>query len=295
MNNSIKNYIQHGKELIEQKLSSLYTDANIPKNLKASMEYSLLAGGKRLRPILLLASYQSFHKTDEAKTLRTAAALEMIHTYSLIHDDLPAMDDDNYRRGALTNHKKFDEATAILAGDALLTNSFELIAKDELLTAEEKVFLITELSHASGPEGMVAGQVLDMEGEMSPLSLEELEKVHEHKTGKLISFAIIAGAYLGNATETQLTHLKKFAYYLGIIFQVQDDILDVIGDQEKLGKPIGSDEENKKSTYPNLLGLEGAKNHLTAYTEKALHALQEANIEQSYLEQLLYYFGERDH
>lgn len=295
MNYSIKNYIQQGKEIVEQMLSSLYTDTYIPENLKASMEYSLLAGGKRLRPILLLASYHSFKKTDEAKTLRTAAALEMIHTYSLIHDDLPAMDDDDYRRGALTNHKKFDESTAILAGDALLTNSFELIARDELLTAEEKVFLITELSHASGPEGMVAGQVLDMEGEMSPLSLEELEKVHEHKTGKLISFAIIAGAYLGDATERQLTHLKKFAYYLGIIFQVQDDILDVIGDQEKLGKPVGSDEENEKSTYPNLLGLEGAKNHLSAYTEKALQALQEANIEQSYLEQLLYYFGERDH
>src|SRR5690625_1419129 len=245
MTEKFEQYLLDHKHAIETKMET-YITGKIPGSLYASMTYSLFAGGKRLRPILLFAAYESFAENIN-KTLRTAAALEMIHTYSLIHDDLPAMDDDDYRRGALTNHKKFDEATAILAGDALLTNSFELIARDELLTAEEKVFLITELSHASGPEGMVAGQVLDMEGEMSPLSLEELEKVHEHKTGKLISFAIIAGAYLGEATERQLAHLKKFAYYLGIIFQVQDDILDVIGDQEKLGKPRSEERRVGKS------------------------------------------------
>ena len=292
---SIDQYIEKGKQLVETELSTVLQTTSIPKDLYESMKYSLFAGGKRLRPILLFASYHPFQPNHVNKVLKTAIALEMIHTYSLIHDDLPAMDDDDYRRGKMTNHRKFDEATAILAGDALLTYSFELIANDEQLTEKEKVFIIKELANASGPEGMVAGQILDIEGEKKVLTLEQLEKVHELKTGKLISFAISAGAYLGEATDEQQHHLKKFAYYLGLIFQVQDDILDVIGDPEKLGKPVGSDAENTKSTYPNLLGLEGAKKQLADYTEKAIKALHDAQIRHSYLEQLLHYFGERDH
>src|SRR5699024_6535298 len=176
------------------------------------MTYSLFAGGKRLRPILLFASYDTFAQ-DTTKVYKTAAALEMIHTYSLVHDDLPAMDDDDYRRGELTNHKVFDEATAILAGDALLTYSFQIITEDALLSDEEKLFIIRSLAQAAGPEGMVAGQILDMEGETKTLSLEQLEKIHELKTGRLINFAIIAGAFLAGVKDEKLTHLKTFAHY----------------------------------------------------------------------------------
>lgn len=293
MTSAIEQYIQREKETIELQLKQLLT-GDIPANLFESMKYSLFAGGKRLRPILVFASYHSF-KQDYEKTFRIAAALEMIHTYSLIHDDLPAMDDDDYRRGKLTNHKKFDEATAILAGDALLTYSFQIVATDPLLTDREKVYLIGQLAKASGSEGMVAGQILDMEGEKKQLTLEELERVHELKTGQLISFAVDAGAYLAGATEEQQRHLQDFAYYLGLIFQVQDDILDVTGDAEKLGKPVGSDLVNEKSTYPSLLGLEGAKKQMKLYEERANESLRKAKVEASYLADLLTYFQQRDH
>src|SRR5690606_5318335 len=249
---------------------------------------------KRLRPILLFASYHSY-RDDLEKVYRTAAALEMIHTYSLIHDDLPAMDDDDYRRGMLTNHKKFDEATAILAGDALLTYSFELVASDPLLSENEKVYIIRELAKSSGPEGMVAGQILDIEGETKRLNLEELERVHQLKTGKLISFAVDAGAFLAGASEEQRRHLRQFSHYLGLIFQVQDDILDVIGDEKKLGKPVGSDTAKQKSTYPALLGLDGAKQKMDEYNEKAKAALVQSGAKQEYLIGLLEYFGSRDY
>lgn len=291
---SIHNYMSDVKEQIEQEMKRALTDLKAPNNLKDSMQYSLLAGGKRLRPILMMASYHTFQSQSD-KVLKSAVALEMIHTYSLIHDDLPAMDNDDYRRGELTNHKQFNEATAILAGDALLTHSFELVARDALLTSEEKVFILKELANASGPEEMIAGQTLDMEGENKSLNLSELEEIHLHKTGALIRFAIIAGAYLAQATKEQIHHLKDFAHYLGLIFQVQDDILDITGDPEKLGKPVGSDTENEKSTYPSLLGLDGAKQKKAAYTDKAEAALEQANATDSYLKELLHVFGQREH
>lgn len=291
---TISQYIEQSKITMNQEIKSSLTGKDIPDSLYNSMSYSLLAGGKRLRPILLLASYDTF-ADNSSKVYKTAVALEMVHTYSLIHDDLPAMDDDDYRRGKLTNHQKFDEATAILAGDALLTYGFELIASDELLTDEEKTFLIKSLAIASGPEGMIAGQVLDIDGETKSLSLEQLEKIHEHKTGRLIKFAIIAGAFLAKTSEEQLKHLDKFAYYLGLIFQVQDDILDVVGDPHKIGKPVGSDMANEKSTYPNLLGLEGAEKQKQQYEQKAKQALQLADAKESYLFELLNYFSKRDH
>jgi geranylgeranyl diphosphate synthase, type II len=219
----------------------------------------------------------------------------MIHTYSLIHDDLPAMDDDDYRRGLLTNHKAFDEATAILAGDALLTYSFELIANDQHLTDKEKLYMIQLLTRASGPTGMVAGQILDMEAENKAVNLEQLEKIHLLKTGELLKFAVTAGAFLGNATDDQIKHLQKFAHYLGLIFQVQDDILDVTGDQEKLGKAVGSDETNNKSTYPKLLGLDGAIEMRNRYTDQAKDLLKQANADTSRLAELTDYFSQRDH
>ncbi|WP_286164792.1 MULTISPECIES: polyprenyl synthetase family protein [Clostridia] len=291
---TMKQYLEEKKQLMDRTLQNYVQRLQIPPALKESMLYSLEAGGKRLRPILLMASYEAFN-LDIAVTLSSAAALEMIHTYSLIHDDLPAMDDDDYRRGKLTNHKAFNEATAILAGDALLTYSFELISKDEKLTPVQKAVLMALLAETSGPKGMVAGQILDMAAEDKTISLKELEQVHALKTGELLRFAVFAGAYLGGATKEQLNALETFAFYLGLIFQVQDDILDVTGDQAKLGKPVGSDVLNLKSTYPKLLGLDGAMEQKEWYVLKAKEALEKADVANSELMDLTVYFSQRDH
>ncbi|GGP16026.1 polyprenyl synthetase family protein [Oceanobacillus neutriphilus] len=294
MHKRLQAYLEFYREELQKAYTSCFDKLEIPANLKQSMLYSLDAGGKRLRPILLFASYEVYGQNVQ-KAMSSAIALEMIHTYSLIHDDLPAMDNDNYRRGMLTNHKKFDEATAILAGDALLTYSFELILSDSLLTSEEKVVLAKELAACSGPKGMVGGQILDMEAEKQSVSLEAMEEIHALKTGELIRFAIFAGAYLANATDEQLHYLKQYAYYLGLIFQVQDDILDVSGEEEKLGKPVGSDELNEKSTYPKLLGLDGAMEQKEKYVQKAYESLRSAGAEDSLLKALTDYFSQRDH
>lgn len=291
--NRLHAFIQEHRRMIEDEMISLLSELAIPRRLKESMLYSLESGGKRLRPVLLAASFLAY-STDITKIVRTSIALELVHTYSLIHDDLPAMDDDDVRRGKPTNHKVFDEATAILAGDALLTYSFELIASDAHLHDEQKVFLINQLSRASGPKGMVAGQILDLKAENEHTTLEQLERIHAFKTGELFKFAIKAGAYIGKAAKDQLQFLDDYAYYLGLIFQVQDDILDVIGDARKLGKPIGSDESKQKSTYPKLLGIEGAKKQKDIYVFKAKKALENAGAEKSYLMDLTDYFSERD-
>ncbi|HLR40407.1 MAG TPA: farnesyl diphosphate synthase [Virgibacillus sp.] len=290
----LEDYINWNKTMFQEEMSKYLRPLDIPVQLKESMLYSVEAGGKMLRPVLLLASYEVYNR-DVNKALSTAIALEMIHTYSLIHDDLPAMDNDNYRRGKLTNHKVFDEATAILAGDALLTYSFEIISSDPHLSDSEKVEIIKHLSRASGPKGMVGGQILDMEAENNPVTLSELEEIHTLKTGELLKFAIYSGAYLGNATKEQLYYLNDFAYYLGLIFQVQDDILDVTGDPDKLGKPLGSDEDNQKSTYPKLLGTNGAYDHKQQYVLKAKEALHKASAADSYLMALTDHFSQRDH
>lgn len=294
MNENLQRYLDEYRDKLEQTYNAYFSQLDIPTNLKDSMLYSLKAGGKRLRPILMFASYEVYGETLD-KVMSSAVALEMIHTYSLIHDDLPAMDDDDYRRGKLTNHKQFNEATAILAGDALLTYSFQLISSDALLSSDEKVQLIRILSEASGPAGMVAGQILDMEAEKQAVSLDEMEEIHALKTGELIRFAIFAGAYLGGATDKQLKHLTDYAYYLGLIFQVQDDILDITGDISKIGKPVGSDELNEKSTYPKLLGLDGAIEQKNQYVKKAFKSLHLAGADNSLLTELTKYFSERDH
>ncbi|MHA6251014.1 polyprenyl synthetase family protein [Oceanobacillus sp. CAU 1775] len=294
MQAQLATYLKTNKEIIENELSKQIEKLEIPKQLKAAMDYSLQAGGKRIRPILLLASFEIYNK-DYTKALSTAAALEMIHTYSLIHDDLPAMDNDDYRRGKLTNHKQFDEATAILAGDALLTYSFELIANETLLSETEKVQIISKLASASGPKGMVGGQILDIEAEKNAAPLEQLEIIHDHKTGELLKFAVYAGAFLAGASKEKIDELVNFAYYLGLIFQVQDDILDVTGTEQKMGKPIGSDEDKEKSTYPKLLGVEGAIEKKEVYVLKAKEALEKADATDSNLQLLLDYVSNRDH
>lgn len=188
------------------------------------------------------------------KGLQTALALEMIHTYSLIHDDLPAMDNDDFRRGKLTNHKVYGEWKAILAGDALLTKAFELIANDKNLEAETKVKVISRLAHDSGNLGMVGGQTLDMDSENTPIELHTLEQIHKAKTGALLKFSILSAADIANVNDETLNTLDCFSEHLGLMFQIKDDLLDVYGDEKKLGKKVGSDVENHKSTYVSLLG-----------------------------------------
>ncbi|MBP1969705.1 geranylgeranyl diphosphate synthase type II [Virgibacillus natechei] len=294
MAEKLTEYINHNKKIIQDALKNYLYHLDIPKPIKESMLYSVEGGGKRLRPILLLASYEAYSENVN-KALSSAVALELIHTYSLIHDDLPALDNDDFRRGEPTNHKVFDEATSILAGDALLTYSFEIISNDPLLADNQKVELMKKLSYSSGPAGMVGGQILDIKAENKPITLTELENVHALKTGELLMFATYAGAYLGNASKDQLTHLQKFAYYLGLIFQVQDDILDVTGDPDKVGRPIGSDEGNEKSTFPKLLGLEGAKTQKQEYVDIAKRELIKADAQNTFLMTLTDYFSQRDH
>lgn len=290
----LKQYIEKQKNWFNQELKRLLEELTSPARLKSSILYSIEAGGKRFRPILMMAAFEQF-SNDLNKVVYPAAALEMIHTYSLIHDDLPAMDDDDFRRGKPTNHKQFDEATAILAGDGLLTHAFYIINATSNLEAEEKVFISKELALAAGPEGMVAGQMMDLEGEQEELSIDQLNHIHLLKTGRLIQFAITAGAYLGGATPPQIEMLYDYGKYIGLIFQIQDDILDVIGNEELLGKRTGSDERGHKSTYPKLLGLERAKQMKVDYMEKAKESLQKANIQTGYLYEIIDYLGNRDH
>lgn len=285
-------YIHGYKETINQQLEQLIYSLQMPERLRESMLYSIHAGGKRIRPILLLMACEAYGGSPQ-RALPVGCAVEMVHTYSLIHDDLPAMDNDDTRRGIPTNHKKFDDATAILAGDGLLTASFFTMANHDLLHAEEKVFLTRELSKASGAEGMVAGQMLDMEAEKQELTLEKLEEVHKHKTGELLRFSAVAGAYIGGASNEQLVAIERYAKKLGLLFQVQDDILDVIGDEEEIGKPVGSDEGNHKSTYPQLLGLEGAIEQRDYYASQARKALKDAGVESTLLEEFIDYIQHR--
>ncbi|MCP3738539.1 polyprenyl synthetase family protein [Rossellomorea sp. BNER] len=282
------------KLLVEKELSRYIQRLEAPSIIREAMTYSLQAGGKRIRPVLLFATIQAFNKNPK-KGLPVACALEMIHTYSLIHDDLPSMDDDDLRRGKATNHKVFGEAFAILAGDALLTNSFQIIAEMEELPPTVSLKLLSELSKAAGPEGMVGGQVADIEGENKQLTVENLEYIHIHKTGKLLAFSVIAGAIIAEASQEEIEYLKGFAYHIGLAFQIQDDILDIEGSQEKIGKPIGSDEAKFKSTYPALLTLEGAKEKLHYHLSKGTEVLEKLNLHSDYLQQIAYLIANRDH
>lgn len=241
--------------------------------VEASMRYSLEAGGKRLRPLLLLAVLKAFSKNVK-QGYPAASALEMIHTYSLVHDDLPSMDNDDLRRGKPTNHIQFSEATAILAGDALLTQAFESITEGSV-TDRKKVELVRLLAVCSGYKGMVGGQQADINGENSDLTLEELQHIHFRKTGELIRFALIAGGVLADQERSVITDLENIARGIGIAYQIRDDILDVIGVEDELGKAIGMDEKLGKSTYPSLLGLEQAKEKLREDLESVKKAVRE--------------------
>jgi geranylgeranyl diphosphate synthase, type II len=288
-------YLVEVKGKVEREFPAIVSRLSSPKTLVESMNYSLTAGGKRIRPLLIFATLRAFGKNEELG-LPAACAVEMIHTYSLIHDDLPSMDNDDLRRGKPTNHKVFGEAMAILAGDALLTNSFQVLAQAHHPDVSDsmKLQLIIELSKAAGAEGMVGGQVADMEGEQKKLSLEELEYIHKNKTGKLLSFCVTAGAILANASQEQIEQLREFSTHLGLAFQIRDDILDVEGNEEQLGKPVGSDTANEKTTYPALLGMEAAKEKLHFHIEKAKQCLRNANIEHEILEKICTYIEKRE-
>ena len=260
--------------LVESALEEFYGDQQLAANLREAVLYSIHAGGKRIRPYLLLEVLESLQVPITLAHAQVAAALEMIHTGSLIHDDLPAMDDDDFRRGRLTNHKKFGEALAILAGDALFLDPYALIAQADLPN-EIKVDLIASLSLSSGSMGMVAGQVLDMEGEGKHLNLEELQTIHANKTGKLLAFPFQAAGVIAGLDENLQKQLKTVGELIGLAFQVRDDILDVTASFEEIGKTPQKDLQAEKSTYPALLGLDEAKVFCNRTLDQANEKLDE--------------------
>lgn len=260
--------------MVEARLDELIPKETVePQSIHAAIRWSLFAGGKRFRPLLLLATGEAFGAETDA-LLDTACALEMIHTYSLIHDDLPSMDDDDLRRGRPTCHVRFGEATAILAGDALQTLAFQTIAEDERLEPHVLVRVLSEVARASGtPSGMVAGQALDLEAESRDVTGSELERIHRLKTGALIAASARSGAIIAGASERELGAVTRYSVALGLLFQITDDLLDVTATAEDLGKTPGKDARSRKATYPALYGLEATQMRAQATYDETCAAL----------------------
>ncbi|MCY9545369.1 polyprenyl synthetase family protein [Lysinibacillus xylanilyticus] len=291
MNEQLKHFIESNIPQVEAEMFALVEKIDAPVNLKESMLYSLKAGGKRIRPLFVLAVLELYNKNLK-DGLTVGSVVEVIHTYSLIHDDLPSMDNDDFRRGKPTNHKVYGEALATLAGDALNTLAFGILARMDV-SAEKRIELVNLLSKAAGAEGMVGGQVLDMEGEKRQLNLAELEHVHVNKTGALLRFSIEAGAVLADVTQENRETLKEYAHHIGLAFQIQDDILDIEGTTEELGKTAGKDVASDKSTYPALLSLDGAKEKLTEHYQHAINALDKLEVDSSLLREFAAYIVHR--
>jgi len=288
-----KEYLAASKQNIEQWLDEVLTSPNQEfKPLYESMNYSLMQGGKRIRPILSKAVLEMLHK-DPADYKEFLCAMECIHTYSLVHDDLPAMDNDDYRRGNLTNHKVYGEGLAILAGDGLLTYAFQLMTANNKASTQDKLDAIQCVAIAAGPEGMVGGQAFDMLSEDKHIPLEELKVLHRGKTGALFNASVELGLILGNADTITRTALMEYANCLGLLFQITDDILDVTGTIEELGKTPGSDVRQHKSTYVSLLGLEGAKEQASSVGKQAHDALNSVSYDTSILAALIDYLLKR--
>ena len=288
-----KEYLAASKQNIEQWLDEVLTSPNQEfKPLYESMNYSLMQGGKRIRPILSKAVLEMLHK-DPADYKEFLCAMECIHTYSLVHDDLPAMDNDDYRRGNLTNHKVYGEGLAILAGDGLLTYAFQLMTANNKASAQDKLDAIQCVAIAAGPEGMVGGQAFDMLSEDKHIPLEELKVLHRGKTGALFNASVELGLILGNADTVTRTALMEYANCLGLLFQITDDILDVTGTIEELGKTPGSDIRQHKSTYVSLLGLEEAKEQASSVGKQAHEALNSVSYDTSILAALIDYLLKR--
>ena len=289
----LKEYLTESKKEIEAYLTQVLTSPNEEySRLYESMNYSLLMGGKRIRPIITKAVIEALGGSWEAHK-DVICAIELIHTYSLIHDDLPAMDNDDYRRGKLTNHRVYGDGMAVLAGDGLLTYAFELVSKNTSLQPEQVVAIIQSLAKGAGPSGMVGGQSFDLESEGKELPLEELVVLHKGKTGALFTTAVEIGLIIMNAPADLRASYLSYADYLGLLFQITDDILDVVGTQEELGKTPGSDERQHKATYVSILGLEEAKARAQEVADLALQALQTSNRTSPVLEGLITYLMER--
>jgi farnesyl diphosphate synthase len=294
---SVQTIIETYLPRIEAQLSELIPAGHLSDaKLVEACRYSLLNGGKRLRPILVFLSGELFC-ADENDLNRIACAIECIHSYSLVHDDLPAMDDDDLRRGRPTCHITFDEATAVLVGDALQSLAFETISEPALhkTTLQNQLKIVHTLANAAGLQGMCGGQALDISATNNDVSLEQLERIHRLKTGALLKSAITMGALAGNASQTEVSALGRYADAIGLAFQVQDDILDVEGDTQILGKPQGSDIAANKSTYPSLLGLQAAKEKAHSLVNQAIEALSEISADTYRLKAIAEYIITRDH
>jgi geranylgeranyl diphosphate synthase type II len=263
---------RHGSATEAYMRQALARQTDAPARLVEAMDYSLMAGGKRLRPTLVLESAIACGGDVNGSALSAAAAIELIHTFSLVHDDLPAMDNDDLRRGRPTNHKVYGDAMAILAGDGMISLAFELIATDAEASVAAK--LIAELAHATGPQGMIGGQVLDMEGEQKSLKLEQLQQLHRMKTGALLVAACRLGALSTNASTVQVSALAGFGRHLGLAFQIVDDLLDVTASAEQMGKATGKDAAKGKNTYPALLGVDETRRQAKAQLDEAVASLK---------------------
>lgn len=293
MEQAVKQQFENYIKLIELKLDE-FLPVKYPQEIWESMRYSLLAGGKRLRPILCLETCKVLCGSYE-QAIPTACAIEMLHTQSLIHDDLPCMDNDDYRRGKLTNHKKFSESTAVLAGDALLSFAPQIIIQKtpESVAAQTVLKVLEEFLVSAGAEKLIAGQVVDIDSEGKQIDKKTLTFIHENKTGALFKLSIRAGAILGNADEKTIQALTMFAEKLGLAFQIMDDILDVTSTLEELGKTPGKDALEEKATYVSLYGLDEAKNQVASLCGSACDILKENNIESNILTGIVESISER--
>ena len=289
----LKSYLSSKREEVNEMLDSIFAN-NSSKVIKA-MKYSLMAGGKRIRPILCIAAAEAVGGQSQ-DVIRAGCAIEMIHTYSLIHDDLPAMDNDEIRRGQATCHVAFDEATAVLAGDGLLTLAFEVLSSMEYIKEDHVIDwmkVIHTISTAAGYKGMIEGQMQDMASEGDLLCLEELENMHALKTGALIEASVTVGAILGQGNIHQIQQLRTYAKCVGLAFQVTDDLLDVEGDPNVMGKNTGSDQARSKSTYPALIGIKQSKQFAKKLVNKALKALDYFDNKAHPLRAIAYYIVDR--
>ena len=292
----MKEELKEYSHLINNALESyLETNDENSRLVNEAMQYSTFAGGKRLRPVLLLATYKLF-KDDMTNALPFAAAIEMIHTYSLIHDDLPAMDDDDYRRGKLTNHKVFGEGIAILAGDGLLNKAYEVLLS-EIVESNNPVIVAKAakvIGDAAGVKGMIGGQVADIVSEDQEITAEALDYIHAHKTGALIEASMVSGAILAGAQPQDIKKIKQVGKNLGLAFQIKDDVLDIIGDEKQLGKQIGSDKANEKATYPKLYGIDACHKMIRELTKESNQVLDEYLPQSRFLKELNNYLMDRE-
>lgn len=293
---NFKEKLQKYQQQINQELEKYIRKQKCPEQiLNQSMEYSLMAGGKRLRPILVLATYQLF-KEDIEKCMPYAVAIEMVHNFSLIHDDLPGIDNDDFRHGKPTNHKQFNEATAILAGDGLLNDAYRVISEDLIHSDTEEIAkkarILNEFSKAV--DRMLAGEYIDTEWEGKKITQQELEYIHENKTGALLKLCVRMGAILADCTEIELQGLSNYADKIGLAFQIKDDILSEEGDEKILGKPVGNDRELGKCTYVSQYGLQGAKDILDEITKEAIEELKKYGDKAEFLKELALYIKNRN-